>query len=825
VKRVLFVCRVLCAVAIATHAGASELAADLAGRIAARAPWLQPAAPPEIGRTLDALPIRFEPNRGQADPSAAFVGRANGTLVFVRHRDLTVALPGATPRLVRLRWLGAAEKPALSGEGEQAARAHYFAGRNADSWRTDVPGYDKVRASGVYPGIDLVLYGREAERSEPVLELDFEVAPGADPAAVRFAVEGADRVTLDGDALAIAVGEGTLRVHAPVAYQEHDGVRRPVAARYAIDADGTVRFALGAHDPKLALVIDPVIGYATFLGGTGFDLVHAVAVDPQGRLVVAGRTASTDFPLENPLFSTKGPGFTAFVAKLAPGGNALLWSTFLGGARTCSGNPNGVCGYEQMGVSLDAQGNVAVVGETADASFPLANAWRTTLAGANDAFLTKLAPDGDALVFSTYLGGSGEDYGRGVAFDAEGYVAAVGITFSTNFPLRNATQTTRSGGTDAFVARFYPDGQPIFSTYLGGSALEWGYEVAQSSLGETVVVGYTESADFPTTPGAYQEDFGGGADAFVTRFEPDGLARAFSTFVGGSHYEEALGVALDLDGNPYVVGWTRSTDFPVLNAFQATPQGGDYDAFALKLAADGSALAYSTRLGGGAIDFAYAVAVERDGAATVAGVTTSTNFPTLQPVQAQSGGMDDGFVARLSPAGSQLLFSTYLGGMSLESPFGISLGVAVDPRGQIYAGMSTASPNFPMATQIPTIQATHRGGLDGAIAKLTLDTEVLLRLRPGANGSIGRFRIANGKAANRPVELRFWIESPALPATTGILTITSPLVLPANLAPFDLSFTLPPAIAFPGSRVGLRLLDPVTGDVIGESLCTELPCH
>lgn len=823
-RRVLLVCRLLgaiaLAVAVAPGAGASELAADLAARMAQRAPWLRPAELSDVERTLDALPIRFEPNRGQADPSAAFVGRAGGTLVFVRDRDLAIALPGETPRLVHLRWLGAAERPALGGESEQAARTHYFAGRDAKEWRTGVPGYDKVRARQLYPGVDLVLYGRER-----ALEFDFEIAPGADPAAIRFAVDGADRVTLDGDALALAVGAGELRLHAPIAYQESGGERRPVAARYEIGDDGAVRFALGAHDPELALVIDPVIGYATYLGGTAFDLVHAVAVDPQGQLVVVGRTASTDFPLQSPLYSTKGPGFTAFVAKLSAGGTSLLWSTYLGGARSCSQNPNGVCGYEQMGVSLDAQGNVAVVGETADAAFPVANAWRPTLAGANDAFVTKLTPNGDALVFSTYLGGAGEDYGRGVAFDAEGYVAAVGITFSTNFPLRNATQTTRSGGADAFVARFYPDGQPIFSTYLGGGALEWGYEVAQSTLGETVVVGYTESADFPTTAGAFQEDFGGGADAFVTRFAPDGLARVFSTYVGGGNYEEALGVALDLDGNPYVVGWTRSTDFPLLNPFQSTPQGGDYDAFALKLVADGSALAYSTRLGGGAIDFAYAVAVGRDGAANVAGVTTSTNFPTAQPVQAQSGGQDDGFVARLSPAGNQLLFSTYLGGFSLESPFGISLGVAVDPRGQIYTGLSTASPNFPMATQIPTIQATNRGGLDGAIAKLTLDTEALVRLRPGANGTTGRFRIANGKASNRSVELRFWIESSALPAPAGVLTLTTPLVLPANLAPFDLSFTLPPAIPFPGSRVGLRLLDPVTGEVISESLCTKVPCN
>jgi hypothetical protein len=785
--------------------------------IAERAPWLHPHDVSKAEQALAALPLRFEPNRGQADASASFVGHADGTLVFVRDRDLTIAVPKPDTdggRLVRLRWLGAAAKPAFRGEGEQAARSHYFAGRDADAWLRDVPGYDKVRAAAVYPGIDLVLYGRDGS-----LEFDFAVAAGADPGAIRFGVEGADRVALDGDALAVAIGDTTLRLAAPIAYQEIGGARRTVAARYALAVDGQVRVALGAYDRRVPLVIDPVLGYSTYLGGTGFDIVHTAAVDAQGQLVIAGRTSSTDFPLASPLFSTKTSGYTAFVAKLTAGGNQLLWSTFLGGARTLSG-------FDQMGVSLDHAGNVVVVGETNDTHFPIQNAYQSTLGGDHDAFVTKLTPKGDGLVFSTYLGGSDEDYGRGVAFDAEGTISVVGITFSTDFPTHNPIQPSRNGGSDAFVARFYGDGTPIFATYLGGSALEWGYEVAASTLGETVVVGYTESSDFPTTSGAYQEDFGGGSDAFVTRFTADGQSRVYSTYVGGTDFEEALGVALDLDGNAYVVGWTKSTDFPTVNAFQSTPQGGDYDGFALKLDTTGANLLYSTRLGGSGVDFAYTVTVDYDRYATISGVTTSTNFPTVQPVQATAGGMEDGFVARLSPTGNGLSFSTYLGGSLQEDPFGMSMGIAVDQNGQIYLAHTTASTNYPIATTVPILQGTNKGGLDGAITKISTGTEALLRLRADVSGTIGRFRIANGLASNKAIEFRFWLESAALPTgLAGILTLTTPLTLPANLAPFEVSFTLPAAVTFPGSRLGLRLQDPVTGDVVTESICQTLPCN
>jgi hypothetical protein len=807
------------------RAATDDLASELQRRIAARAPWLRAEVAP-AERAFAALPLRFEANRGQADPSAAFVARAGGMHVSLRAQDLVVLLPGAAPdgaRRVHLRWLDSARDPVVRGERPVASRSHYFTGRDPSAWVRDVPQFERVRVAAIRPGVDLVVHGERG-----AVEFDFELAPGVDPSGIRFAVDGADAVEIDGEALAVRAGASTLHLQAPVVYQEIDGERRPVAGRYALGADGSVGFALGAWDAAQALVIDPVLAYSSYLGGSGRDVLHAVAVDAQGHLYVAGRTESPDFPLESPLVPGKAPGFAAFVAKLNPTGTELVWSTFLGGTQ-----PLGPPGFQQMGLDVDAEGNVVVTGETNDPAFPLANAWQSTPGGGWDAYVTKLAPNGDALVFSTLLGGALDDYGRGVAFDPEGFVVVTGITFSADFPTQNAIQPSRRGPTDAFVARFQPSGQPIYSTYLGGDGIEWGYDVAGANLGQAVVVGYTDSPDFPATPGAFQTSFGGVSDAFVARLSASGDALEYATFVGGGDGEEALAVALGREGDAYVVGWTRSADFPVLNAFQSAPQGGDFDAYALRLRADGSALVYSTRLGGSGVDFAYDVAVDERGRATVAGNTSSADFPLLFPVQAAHGNPSastefayDAFVTQLTETGSGLLFSTYLGGDGVENPFGMSFGVAVDPGGHIYLGQTTASTGYPRPPYVGTLQRSHAGGeLDGVVTRISTGPEATLRLRPGPSGIRGRFRLGNGAASLRPVELRFWVESPALGGVTGVLTLTSPLFLPARLDFFELSFQLPTAVAFPGSRVGLRLLDPVTGEILSESLCWTLPCN
>ena len=307
-----------------------------------RAPWLKVAPVADAEKVLAGLPLRFEANRGQADPSAAFVARAGGTLVFVRPNDLAVALPDAPSRLVHLRWVGGNPKPELRGEDEALARSNYFTGHDAASWVRDVPAFARVRAVGVYPGIDVVLYGHDG-----ALEFDFVVAPGADASQIRVAAEGADNVTADETSLALRVGASTLRLQQPVVYQEVAGVRRTVAGNYAVAEDGSVRFALGAYDAAHALVIDPVLAYSSYLGGDGRDVIHAVAVDAKGYLYVAGRTDSTNFPLASALYATKTAGYTAFVAKINPSGTDLIYSTFLGATRTISG-------FDQMGIASTA---------------------------------------------------------------------------------------------------------------------------------------------------------------------------------------------------------------------------------------------------------------------------------------------------------------------------------------------------------------------------------------------------------------------------------------------------------------------------------------
>ena len=365
--------------------------------IAQRAPWMRAASVSEGERALGSLPLRFEANRGQADPSAAFVARAGGTLVFVRPDDLAIAVRDAAPeaaRLVHLRWVGGNATPALSGERQVAARSNYFAGRDAASWVRDVPAFERVRVAGVYPGRRS---GPLRPRRRARVRLRGRARCGRRRrSASRWMARM--HVAVEEAALALRVGDATLRLQRPVVYQQIDGTRRPVAGDYALADDGSVRFALADYDAAHALVIDPVIAYSSYLGGAGRDLIHDVAVDAKGYLYVAGRTDSTDFPLANPLFSSKGAGYTAFVAKINPerNGTGLRRRSWAARARSTASTRWASRSTRPATSWWRAKPTIP--------NFPLANAWQATLGGGFDAYVTKLNAAGNGLVFSTLSG-------------------------------------------------------------------------------------------------------------------------------------------------------------------------------------------------------------------------------------------------------------------------------------------------------------------------------------------------------------------------------------------------------------------------------------
>ncbi len=487
-----------------------------------------------------------------------------------------------------------------------------------------------------------------------LLEHDMVVAPGADPALVAFDVEGADDLVLDpGGDLLIGLGGTAARLARPVVYQEVEGARRHVPGQFALLGPARIGFRVGAYDRSLPLVIDPTLVTSTFLGGIGNDSGYAVAVDAEGNRYVTGATESADFPT-----------------------NAPLQSALQGAAPT------------------------------------------------SDAFVSKFSADGTRLIWSTYLGGQGRDTGYAVAVATDGTVLVAGVTESADFPrARGAQENFAGGASDGFVAKIAANGTGIeWSTFIGGTQTDRARGLAVDPGGNAYVTGSTASVDFPSVsafnPGPFRPD---DLDAFLVKVPATGGPFAYATRLGGSNDDRGLAVAVDGQANAYVTGDTLSPGFPTVRPIQATSGGsaggvaGSFpDAFVSKFNPTGSALVYSTFLGGGDVDQGTAIAVDAQGAAYVAGNTNSPNFPTVAPLQPRKDNDSDAFVAKVDAPGGALVYSTYVGGGGADG----ANGVAVDRTGSAHVVGTTGSPNWP--TSRPT-QPARGGGDDAFVLKLSAD--------------------------------------------------------------------------------------------------------
>ncbi len=643
------------------------------------------------------LPLAFERNQGQTDAKVKFLARTPGYTLFLTTGE---AVLSAKSGVLRMTLLGANPAPAVSGVDEMPGKANYFLGADAAKWHANVPTYSKVAYKSVYSGIDLVYYGNQSR-----LEYDFIVAPGADPHRIRFAVRGANQVTRSGEGdLVLSMPDGDIRWHKPFAYQVTNGERQQIAARYVMKSKGDVAFELGRYDTHKPLFIDPLI-YSTYLGGTNGATGDGIALDSAGNAYVTGTTYSTNFPTVNPLQPANGGGGNpdAFVSKFNPDGSALLYSTYLGG----SGSDYAT------GIAVDSAGNAYVAGYTTSSNFPTKNPLQTYIGGGSqgyDAFVAKLNPTGSALVYSTYLAGSGDDQAYGIAADSAGNAYVVGTTGSINFPTLKPFQPTLNGFYDAFITKINPTGSAfVYSTYFGGSSSETGYGIAVDSTGNAYITGYTGSLDFPVLNAA-QPTAGGAGDAFMAKFDSAGSALIYSTYLGGSSSDYAQGIALDASGDAFVIGYTFSSDFPVVNPFQPS-FAGDSQTFVAQLNAAGSALTYSSFLGGStslsefsfADNYGHGIAVDVLGNAYVTGETNAINFPTVNALQPTNGGdYWDAFVAKINPTGSSISYSTYLGGNGVDSGYAI----AVDSMGNAYITGWTSSTNFPT---LNPLQPTNLG--------------------------------------------------------------------------------------------------------------------
>jgi hypothetical protein len=650
------------------------------------------AAAPKI--TWADIPLSFEPNAGQTAAEVGYLARSNSYTLYLTGAETVLAGTGQQP--FRMKLSGARVPARIAGEDRQASTSNYFVGNDPAKWRTSVPNYGKVRYSGVYPGIDLVYYGHGVK-----LEYDWIVSPGADPGGIRlsFDVAADFRIDSQGD-LVIKVGEAEYRHRKPVVYQETGGKRTHVAGMWTLRGK-TAGFRVGPYDHTRALVIDPVLIYSTYLGGTGLDFAWAIAVDKAGNTYVTGNAGSADFPTTNSLQSLKGTT-DVFVTKINTHGNAKVFSTFLGG-----GGPD-----EGKGIAVDAQGNVYVAGNAGSFDFPMKGAVQGTWGGSGDAFLTKLNPTGSALVYSTYLGGNAIDYATAVALDPAGNAYITGVTFSANFPTVNAFQSAKGAQQDAFVAKINPGGTAwVYATYLGGNAVDEGYAIAADVSGNAYVTGYTGSSNFPLQSPIRSSNVSS-VDAFVTKLNPAGSALVYSTYLGGSSTDYGTGIAVDSSGSAYVTGIVDSNDFPIANAMQPKFAGAD-DVFVTKFDPSGSSLVYSTYLGGGSADDAYALAIDQNGNAWVTGRTNSSDFPLTGALQSTRFAFDM-FVTELDATGSARLFSTFLGGTGSES----GRGIAVDSLGNVHIAGETTSTNFPVVNAMQDKNAGGAVSQDGIVLVL-----------------------------------------------------------------------------------------------------------
>lgn len=643
-----------------------------------------PMAMPLAARLRDG----FERNAGQFDPAVRFAADGRGYRLFLTDEEAVFVTTGRS--VVRMRLRGA-QRPPLEGEDAAPARANYLRGPRT-SWHTDVPRFAQVRSRGVYAGIDRVFHCGPAG-----LEYDFVVQPGADPASIVLEFEGATPKITEAGALALDTPEGTLIQRLPLAYQDSGGRRETIAATYVVEGR-TVRIRTADYDRARPLVIDPLIDYSTYLGGSDQDYAMAVAVDPRGSAYVVGRTCSVDFPVVSAL-QPLAFACDAFVAKLDPTGTTLVYSTYIGGSADDGAE----------GVALGRNGEAFVVGLTFSKDFPVSHALQPTYHGGGDGFVLELDPSGASLLYSTYLGGRGYDNAAAVAVDRLGQAHVVGTTESSSFPTVRPAQGTFGGGIDdAFVAKLSASGGALlYSTYLGGTASDEAFSVAIDNDLRAWVAGGTWSGNFPLrTP--YQAFNAGARDAFVTGLSAAG-GIVYSTYLGGIGEDAAYGIAMDTSARPVVVGATASANFPLASPLQAGLAGGR-DAFVARL--DTVGLEFSTYLGGAQDDWGYAVAIDAGGAIHVAGTTSSASFPTVSAVQA-FGGTSDAFVAALDPTGTALIRSTFLGGADADG----GRGLALDPAAREYVVGYTLSTGFPVVNALQPFTASP-GLYDAFVTRL-----------------------------------------------------------------------------------------------------------
>ncbi len=680
-------------------------------------------ASPEISKAvgraaLNRLPLRFEANQGQWNPDVRYLARSGGVKVALTDRGPSLRLPGAA-RLDLV--LEGAAAPSIQPLDPLPVRTDYFIGPRSN-WHTNVISYARVRYAQVYRGIDAVYYGNQGR-----LEYDFLLAPGADAGSIRMRFRGADRlrITPAGD-LEVQAGGATLIEKRPAVRQGDVAV----AGGYVLVSHDVAAFRVGRYDRARPLVIDPLLVYSTYIGGTGDEQVNAAQLTANGLLYLAGYTDSSNMPYVNGAYSN---------APLLGATNifvAILDTSTAGGFQpTYFGYIGGSLVDIPLAMALDAQGDVYLTGTTTSTDFPMVgnsilNTYPTvplsTLVAttkSTQAFILELNPAlyGEvSLLYTTYLGGTeGGTSGNAIDVDQAGNIYVVGTTLAGDFPITgNAYQLGLWGGQDTFLTEFNTSSAtPFYSTFLGGELDDDGRAVAVAPNGLVYMAASTESTEFPMAGFSYQGNLSGGYDLVVAVIDPSQFGTEsliYATYLGGSSSEEVRGMAVDGNGNLVLTGYTLSNDFPVTQDAAQPAYGGNGDIFVTVVNPfnpHSQFLVYSTYLGGSDTEVAYGLGVDAQNNIYVTGYTLSQDLPvTANAPQPNYPGGIDIVAAKVIPhvaGASGFGYVTYFGGPSINN--GQTLAVA--PDGTLYVcGFTGGS----LTTTSNAMQGAYGGGVTDA---------------------------------------------------------------------------------------------------------------
>ena len=747
--------------------------------------------PPSHAAPFDGLPTAFEFNAGQFDPKVRFFCRTSGFDLYLTRGGAMIFLEGASVTLGLAGSKGVGEP---AGIDRLPGVINYLTGNDPTRWKAGVPQYKRVRYQSVYPGISVEYYGQGR-----TLEFDFSIDPEADPSVIRMTYDGANSVqrTREGD-LAVSVAGKVVLQRKPTAWQEIGGRRIPVTAEYRVNTRlREASLQLAQYDRSHALIIDPVLQYGTYFGGAGDEGANSLAVDSTGNTYITGRTTSTNLPTSPaaPFQSgLRGPG-DAFIAKFNAAGTALIYRTYLGG----SGDEEGTA------IAVDASGNAYIAGLTSSTNFPSAGGGVAQYyGGAHDGFVTVLNPAGNALVYSGYLGGAGDDIGNALALDSSaniyvaGYTNSAAITSVTGGTPPPA-QRTNGGGYDAFAIKLSKTGTILYSTFFGGTGDEIANGIAVSSGGTAYIAGSTTS---PTLPGASSGRRGAKRDAFVAVLIANGTSFSGVTDIGGTSDQAAFSIAVDGSGTWFLTGLTDSADFPLTKPVQSQKSGG-YDAFVVAVGMYGRI--FSSYLGGQGSDIGYGIAVDSNGDAYVAGYTDSSDFLPGLANQPRSG--PNTFIARITGlppfydtgSGGPLpafVFAAYLGAINPNYPVSLALSGNNEP---FIAGYASAGA-FPGGTPAPAFN--FAGGVsDAFVAKLgSADLSI-------AGFKVGAYTAGSSTPGNSQV----------IPGTDLLIALSVTNFGPQTADNVTVRVQLPAGVSF------LRCLPPTTCSASGSIVSAVFP--